>query len=66
MSSRFALLTISTARKRGEGTVFRISYAGPMATGKVIDSGKPTLELFENVYPYTPGAWEFEYVCKQL
>jgi hypothetical protein len=50
------------ARRR---TVFRISYSGPMATGKVIDSGKPTLELFENVYPYTPGAWEFEYVCKE-
>jgi len=50
------------ARRR---TVFRVSYSGPMATGKVIDSGKPTLELFERVYPYTPGAWEFEYVCKE-
>ena len=50
------------ARRR---TVFRVSYSGPMATGKVIDSGKPTLELFENVYPYSPGAWEFEYVCKE-
>ena len=45
-------------------TVFRVSYAGPMATGKVIDSGKPTLILFENVYSYTPGAWQLEYVCK--
>ena len=50
------------ARRR---TVFRVSYSGPMATGKIIDSGKPTLELFESVYPYTPGAWEFEYVCKE-
>ena len=50
------------ARRR---TVFRVSHSGPMATGKVIDSGKPTLELFENVYPYTPGAWEFEFVCKE-
>ena len=50
------------ARRR---TVFRVSYSGAMATGKVIDSGKPTLELFENVYPYSPGAWEFEYVCKE-
>ena len=51
------------ARRR---TLFRVSYAGPMATGKVIDSGKPTLDMFENVLPYTPGGWQFEYVCKEL
>ncbi len=48
------------ARRR---TVFRVSYSGPMATGKVIDSGKPTLDLFENVYPFTPGRWQLEYIC---
>ena len=48
------------ARRR---TVFRVSYAGPMATGKVLDSGKPIVDRFENVYPYTPGGWQFEYVC---
>ena len=47
-------------------TVFRVSYSGPMATGKVIDSGKPTLDLFENVQSYTPGGWQFEYVCRVL
>ena len=48
------------ARRR---TLFRVTYAGPMATGKVLDSGKPILDRFENVYPYTPGGWQFEYVC---
>jgi hypothetical protein len=51
------------ARRR---TVFRASYSGPMATGKVIDSGKPMLDVFEKVYPYTPGGWQFEYVCRVL
>jgi hypothetical protein len=50
------------ARRR---TVFRVTYSGPMATGKVLDSGKPMLFRFENVYPYTPGGWQFEYVCRQ-
>ena len=44
-------------------TVFRVTYAGPMATGKVLDSGQPMLFRFENVYPYSPGGWQFEYVC---
>ena len=44
-------------------TVFRETYAGPMATGKVLDSGKPLLDKFENVYPYSPGGWQFQYVC---
>ena len=44
-------------------TVFLVTYAGPMATGKVLDSGKPLVDLFENVYPYSPGGWQFEYVC---
>ena len=22
-------------------------------------------DVLERVYPYTPGAWEFEYVCKE-
>jgi hypothetical protein len=44
-------------------TVFRVTYSGPMATGKVLESGKPILFRFENVYPYTPGGWQFEYVC---
>lgn len=48
------------ARRR---TVFRVTYAGPMATGKVLDSGQPILFRFENVSPYTPGGWQFEYVC---
>ena len=46
-------------------TVFRVTYAGPMATGKVLDSGKPLVDTFENVYPYTPGGWQFEYVCRK-
>ena len=46
-------------------TVFRVTYSGPMATGKVLDSGKPMLFRFENVYPYTPAGWQFEYVCRQ-
>jgi hypothetical protein len=44
-------------------TVFRVTYAGPMATGKVLDSGQLMLYKFENVYPYSPGGWQFEYVC---
>jgi len=44
-------------------TVFRVTYAGPMATGKVLDSGQLMLYKFENVYPYSPGAWQFEYIC---
>jgi hypothetical protein len=48
------------ARRR---TLFRVTYAGPMATGKVLDSGQPILFRFENVYPYTPGGWQYEYVC---
>ena len=48
------------ARRR---TLFRVTYAGPMATGKVLDSGQPILFRFENVYPYSPGGWQFEYVC---
>src|SRR5438552_849000 len=50
------------ARRR---TVFRVAYTGSMATGKVIDSGKPTPDVFEKVLSYTPGAWQFEYVCKE-
>ena len=50
------------ARRR---TIFRVTYAGPMATGKVLDSGTPIVFRFENVYPYTPGGWQFEYVCKK-
>ena len=50
------------ARRR---TVFRVSYAGPMATGKVIDSGKPILDTFESVYAYAPGGWQLEYVCRE-
>jgi hypothetical protein len=35
-----------------------------MATGKAIDSGKPYPEVFEKVLPFTPAAWQLEYVCK--
>ena len=48
------------ARRR---IVFLVTYAGPMATGKVLESGRPLLDKFENVSPYSPGGWEFEYVC---
>ena len=45
-------------------TLFRVTYSGPMATGKVLDSGQPLLDKFERVYPYSPGGWQFEYVCR--
>ena len=46
-------------------TIFRVTYSGPMATGKVLDSGKPILDKFEVVYPFSPGGWQFEYVCRK-
>jgi hypothetical protein len=45
-------------------TIFRVTYSGPMATGKVLDSGQPSFDKFERVYPYSPGGWQFEYVCR--
>jgi hypothetical protein len=59
----FRTLSDFNCKEGRRRTVFRIAYAGPMATGKVIDSGKPLVETFENVYPYSPGGWQFEYVC---
>jgi hypothetical protein len=44
-------------------TVFLVTYSGRMATGKVLESGKPLLDKFEVVYPYSPSGWQFEYVC---
>jgi hypothetical protein len=44
-------------------TVFRVAYSGPMATGKVLDSGQLMIINFEIVYPYSPGAYQLEYVC---
>ena len=61
----FTTLDDYNCKENRRRTVFRESYAGPMATGKVIDSGRPTLIDFENVFAYTPGAWQLEYVCKQ-
>jgi hypothetical protein len=61
----FRTLDDFNCRESRRRTVFRVTYSGPMATGKILDSGKPMLFRFENVYPYTPAGWQFEYVCRQ-
>jgi hypothetical protein len=45
-------------------TVFRFDYSGQMGTGKVLASGPPIVnDTFTDINPYTPAAYELEYVC---
>jgi hypothetical protein len=60
----FRTLDDFNCKERSRRTVFRVTYAGRMATGKVIDSGTPILFRFEKVLPFTPGGWQFEFVCR--
>ena len=59
----FKTLDDFNCKENRRRTVFRVAYAGTMATGKVLDSGSLMVSDFEQVYPFSPGAWQLEYVC---
>ena len=47
-------------KQRRRRITSQVSYAGPMATGKVLHSARPTSDKFEQVSAFTP---QYEYVC---
>lgn len=59
----FKTLDDFNCKENSRRTVFRATYAGSMATGKELDSGSLMFIDFERVYPFTPAAWQLEYVC---
>jgi len=47
-------------KQRRRRITSQISYAGPMATGKILGTGRPAFEQFESVSTFMP---QYQYVC---